>query len=122
MLCLSTKCGDDSILIDWPVDTKTRIVEIERTTGGFVVRAQYDVNRSGKFYEQLLRERCVELTFENHRWPDLKRFEQYIDGVARDRVDVELADISGFNLLFPIPQCEVGVADLTQNPGCSGGT
>ena len=122
MLRLSTKCGDDSILIDWPVDTKARIVEIERTTGRFVVRAQYDVNRSGKFYEQLLRERCVELTFENHRWPDLKRFEQYIDGVARDRVDVELADISGFKLLFPIPQCEVGVADLTQNPGCSGGT
>ena len=122
MLRLSTKCGDDSIRIDWPVDTKARIVEIERTTGGFVVRAQYDVNWSGKFYEQLLRERCVELTFENHRWPDLKRFEQYIDGVARDRVDVELADISGFNLLFPIPQCEVGVADLTQNPGCSGET
>ena len=122
MLRLSTKCGDDSILIDWPVDTKARIVEIERTTGRFVVRAQYDVNRSGKFYEQLLRERCVELTFENHRWPDLKRFEQYIDGVARDRVDVELADISGFNLLFPIPQCEVGVADPTQNPRCSGET
>ena len=122
MLRLSTKCGDDSILIDWPVDTKARIIEIERTTGGFVVRAQYDVNRSGKFYEELLRERCVELTFENHRRPDLKRFEQYIDGVARDRVDVELADISGFNLLFPIPQCEVGVADLTQNPGCSDGT
>lgn len=122
MFRLSTKCGDDSILIDWPVDTKARIVEIERTTGRFVVRAQYDVNWSGKFYEQLLQERCVELTFENHRWPDLKRFEQYIDGVARDRVDVELADISGFNLLFPIPQCEVGVADLTQNPGCSGGT
>ena len=122
MLRLSTKCGDDSILIDWPVDTKARIVEIERTTGRFVVRAQYDVNRSGKFYEQLLQERCVGLMFENHRWPDLKRFEQYIDGVARDRVDVELADISGFNLLFPIPQCEVGVADLAQNPGCSGET
>ena len=68
MLRLSTKCGDDSILIDWPVDTKARIVEIERTTGRFVVRAQYDVNRSGKFYEQLLRKRCVELTFENHRF------------------------------------------------------
>lgn len=69
------------------------------------------------FYEQLLRERRVELAFENHRWPDLKRFEQYIGGVARDRVDVELADVSGFNLLFAIPQREVDVADLTQNPG-----
>lgn len=82
---------------------------------------QFDVDRSGDFFEQLLRERRVELAFENHRWPDLKRFEQYIDGVAEDRVEEELADASGFNLLYPIPQREVDVADLQQNPGYAGG-
>ena len=82
---------------------------------------QFDVDRSGNFFEQLLRERRVELAFENHRWPDLKRFEQYIDGVAEDRVDEELADASGFNLLYPIPQREVDVADLQQNSGYAGG-
>ncbi|MEF8796948.1 MAG: RagB/SusD family nutrient uptake outer membrane protein [Salinivenus sp.] len=82
---------------------------------------QFDVDRSGDFFEQLLRERRVELAFENHRWPDLKRFEQYIDGVAEDRVEEELADASGFNLLYPIPQREVDVADLQQNSGYAGG-
>lgn len=84
--------------------------------------AQFDVDRSGNFFEQLLRERRVELAFENHRWPDLKRFEQYIDGVARDRVNDEVEGLSDFNLLFPIPQREVDVAGLTQNDGYAGGT
>ena len=43
VLRLSTKHGEDSILIDWPVDREPRTVEIGRTSGGFVVRAQYDV-------------------------------------------------------------------------------
>lgn len=81
----------------------------------------YDVDRSGDFYGQLLEERRVELAFENHRWPDLKRFEQYDQGVARDRVANELSDVSGFNLLYPIPQREVDVAGLTQNNGYAGG-
>jgi len=84
---------------------------------------QYDVDRSGDFYEQLLRERRVELAFENHRWPDLKRFEQYIDGVAFNRVAEEVDGLTqnDFNLLFPIPQREVDVAGLDQNPGYGGG-
>lgn len=42
MLRLSTKRGEDSILIDWPVDTEPRTVEIGKTSDGFVVRAQYE--------------------------------------------------------------------------------
>ena len=75
-----------------------------------------DVQRTD-FYETLLAERRVELAFENHRWPDLKRFNQYLSGVAEDRLGVEVNDLSGFNLLYPIPQREVDVADLTQNDG-----
>jgi len=75
-----------------------------------------DVQRTN-FYETLLAERRVELAFENHRWPDLKRFNQYITGVAEDRLSVEVSDLSGFNLLYPIPQREVDVAGLNQNDG-----
>ena len=42
VLRLSTKRGEDSILIDWPVDTEPRTVEIGKRPGGFVVRAQYE--------------------------------------------------------------------------------
>ena len=84
---------------------------------------QFDVDRSGDFHEQLLRERQVELAFENHRWPDLKRFEQYIDGVAFDEVSDEIGGLtqSNFNLVYPIPQREVDVAGLDQNDGYGGG-
>lgn len=73
------------------------------------------------FYERLLHERRVELAFENHRWADLKRFEQY--GLsAQDELADELSNLSGFNLLFPIPQREIDVAPevMEQNPGYSG--
>lgn len=78
-----------------------------------------DVQRTD-FFETLLAERRVELAFENHRWPDLKRFEQYIPGVAQARVGSEVPNLSGFNLLYPIPQREVDVAGLEQNAGYSG--
>ena len=43
VLRLSTKRGESSVLIDWPVETEPRTVEIgKRPGGGFVVRAQYD--------------------------------------------------------------------------------
>lgn len=42
VLRLSTKRGEDSILIDWPAQEEPRTVEIGKTSGGFVVRAQYD--------------------------------------------------------------------------------
>lgn len=72
------------------------------------------------FYRRLLRERRVELAFENHRWPDLKRFNRYIQGVARDRLGDEIDDLSSFNTLFPIPQREVDVVGLSQNDGYGG--
>lgn len=42
VLRLSTKRGEDSILIDWPAREVPRTVEIGKTSDGFVVRAQYD--------------------------------------------------------------------------------
>lgn len=56
----------------------------------------------GSFTDKLLHERRVELAFENHRWPDLRRF-----GVAQ-----QVMGSKGLNakLLFPIPQRELDVS------------
>lgn len=68
----------------------------------------------GEFYQRLLDERRVELAFENHRWADLKRFD------AQHGIDIGSAfdepDLTPSRLLFPIPQREVDVAGLEQNP------
>jgi putative transposase len=42
VLRLSTKRGEDSILVDWPAREEPRTVEIGKTKDGFVVRAQYN--------------------------------------------------------------------------------
>jgi hypothetical protein len=63
----------------------------------------------GTFEDKLLRERRVELAFENHRWPDLLRF-----GKAKD---VMAAQQKKARLLFLIPQRELDINPLyTQNP------
>lgn len=55
----------------------------------------------GTFEQKLLRERRVELAFENHRWPDLRRF-----GVAQQTMQgMGLSP----KMLFPIPQREIDV-------------
>lgn len=61
-----------------------------------------DSSTPGSFTDKLLHERRVELAFENHRWPDLRRF-----GVAQ-----QVMGSKGLNakLLFPIPQRELDVS------------
>jgi hypothetical protein len=67
-------------------------------------------NTPGTFEEKLLRERRVELAFENHRWFDLLRF-----GKA-----IEIMQAKGYRpkQCFPIPQREIDVSRgaLQQNP------
>ena len=73
-----------------------------------------DGTTTGTFEEKLLRERRVELAFENHRWYDLLRF-----GVAKS-VMSEFLNLSesDITLLYPIPQREIDVSNgnLVQNP------
>lgn len=65
----------------------------------------------GTFNEKLLRERRVELAFENHRWADLKRF-----GVATQTMAAMTPSLTA-KLLFPIPQREIDVTPgMVQNP------
>lgn len=68
---------------------------------------------SGTFTEKLLHERQVELAFENHRWPDLRRF-----GVAKEMINKAEPFISQSAVkdLFFIPQREMDInKDFIQN-------
>ncbi|WP_222539306.1 RagB/SusD family nutrient uptake outer membrane protein [Pedobacter polysacchareus] len=68
-----------------------------------------DSSTPGTFAEKLLKERRVELAFENHRWPDLLRF-----GKA---AEVMKAQGKTPRLLFLIPQRELDINNTyTQNP------
>ncbi|WP_127139058.1 RagB/SusD family nutrient uptake outer membrane protein [Flagellimonas oceanensis] len=62
-----------------------------------------DASTPGTFEEKLLHERRVELAFENHRWPDLKRF-----GSTGMVVDAETF-ITGTREYFYIPQREMDI-------------
>ncbi|KPP99098.1 MAG: SusD family sugar-binding outer membrane protein [Bacteroidetes bacterium HLUCCA01] len=68
-----------------------------------------DANTPGTFADKLLQERRVELAFENHRWPDLIRF---------DRAEQAMQQLGlTARMLFPIPQREIDVTPgFTQNP------
>ena len=72
-----------------------------------------DATTPGTFDEKLLNERQVELAFENHRWPDLKRF-----GVAVQKITQAepLIDAGSIRNLFFIPQRELDInTNFVQN-------
>ncbi|WP_318312767.1 RagB/SusD family nutrient uptake outer membrane protein [Flagellimonas crocea] len=62
-----------------------------------------DASTPGTFEEKLLHERRVELAFENHRWPDLKRF-----GAVNKVVEAE-DFITNTREYFFIPQREMDI-------------
>ncbi|MBY0541890.1 MAG: RagB/SusD family nutrient uptake outer membrane protein [Sphingobacteriaceae bacterium] len=63
----------------------------------------------GTYAEKLLKERRVELAFENHRWPDLLRFGKVNDFLTPQGKKARL--------LFLIPQRELDInKTYTQNP------
>jgi hypothetical protein len=68
-----------------------------------------DASTPGTFAQKLLKERRVELAFENHRWADLKRFGVATEAMAAKGLTAKM--------LFPIPQREIDVSPgMQQNP------
>lgn len=78
--------------------------------------------------ELIIKERQVELAFENHRWYDLVRWGKAVDvmnahGVRQKaerpttEVEPNAYQLTPDKLLLPIPQTEVTLDNLTQNPG-----
>ncbi len=69
--------------------------------------ADIDGTTPGSFEDKLLDERQLELAFENHRWPDLKRFGVVAEKLLEAESDViEAGDIRN---LFFIPQRELDI-------------
>ncbi|CAG2533784.1 Starch-binding associating with outer membrane [Maribacter dokdonensis] len=62
-----------------------------------------DASTPGSFEEKLLNERRVELAFENHRWPDLKRFN------AESKIQEAESFITATREYFYIPQREIDI-------------
>ncbi len=73
-----------------------------------------DDTTPGSFQDKLLKERQVELAFENHRWADLKRF-----GVVNDKLieaESDVINVGDIRNLFFIPQREMDInANFVQN-------
>lgn len=78
-----------------------------------------------EFRAAIMQERRVELAFENHRWYDLVRWGTAIEvmkahGVREKArgtyIPANAYIITNNNLLLPIPQKEVNLDKLTQNP------
>lgn len=66
-----------------------------------------DASTPGTFQDKLLKERQVELAFENHRWADIKRF-----GVVSEKLieaEGEVITASDIRNLFFIPQREMDI-------------
>ena len=66
-----------------------------------------DAATPGSFEEKLLDERQVELAFENHRWPDLRRFGVVVEKLTEAEPDV--IEPSAIRNLFFIPQRELDI-------------
>ncbi|MDT7828665.1 RagB/SusD family nutrient uptake outer membrane protein [Pricia sp. S334] len=66
-----------------------------------------DTSTPGSFEEKLLQERQVELAFENHRWPDLRRFGATVEKVTA--AEPEVTDAGDIRELFFIPQREMDI-------------
>ncbi|CAI8207779.1 MAG: SusD-like protein [SAR116 cluster bacterium] len=73
-----------------------------------------DASSPGSFKEKLLKERQLELAFENHRWADLKRFNMVNEKLNQAESDV--INESDIRDLFFIPQREMDInPNFTQN-------
>ena len=70
---------------------------------------------------QLMHERITELTGEGTRWFDLKRWGYFDDAASVSALAAHDEDYLNFTVgksgLLPIPQTDVDLAKLTQNPG-----
>ncbi|MDR0612048.1 MAG: RagB/SusD family nutrient uptake outer membrane protein [Dysgonamonadaceae bacterium] len=74
------------------------------------------------FQQALRRERLFELTYEQVRWYDLKRWKVLIKTVKRVSASNKKENVSATNYLFPIPQLQrdLNPAGLWQNWGYPG--
>lgn len=94
-----------------------------KTTGN--ANPALDINSQEVFRQALLQERRVELAFENQRWYDLVRSGKAVEVmnahgkkemIGKPTVPAGSYQVNANKLLLPIPQREVNLDNLTQNP------
>lgn len=96
----NNRSGDD-------VDAQTYLNMVRRRAFG---DTDHDITTTGSALTQAIwDERNFELSMEGHRFFDLVR-----TGQAADKID---GFVAGKHELFPIPQQEVDISELEQNPG-----
>jgi hypothetical protein len=75
----------------------------------------------GSLRAQIMHERVTELTGEGTRWFDLKRWGYLDNQPGVNSLAAHDADFKSFvvnkSQLLPIPQTDIDLAGLTQNPG-----
>ncbi len=94
---------------DLTVTTSTETLQFDITAAPYLP----DVTATGQaLLEAIWHERAVELAMEQHRWFNLIRTRQAAEAMAAIGLNFK-----EFQRLYPIPQTEVALAELEQNPG-----
>lgn len=102
------------------------ILDQLRARGGLLPLVRSSINTQALLRLAIEKERRLELAFENHRWYDLVRTERAIEVMNAHGVQEKVLkptvirpaafNVTPNNLLLPIPQQEVSVDNLEQNP------
>jgi len=96
-----------------------------RTRAGLPNKTAATVSSQAAFRDAIFHERQVELAFENHRWYDLLRTSNIITlmnahGVKEKQqhtyIPANAYQLTQNRLLLPIPQTDVNLDGLEQNP------
>jgi hypothetical protein len=96
-----------------------------RVRAGLAPKTAADLPTQDAFRDAVFKERRVELAFENHRWYDLVRSGKAVEVMTAHGIQQKtlstLIPANGYQvntnkLLLPIPQTDVNLDNLTQNP------
>ena len=96
-----------------------------RRRAGLPTKTAVDLSNQAQFRDAVLQERRVELAMENHRWYDLVRTGRAVDvmnaqGVLekarKSFLPASAYQVTSNKILLPIPQYEVTLDNLEQNP------
>ncbi len=93
-----------------------------KTSGN--VNPSLRIQNQQEFRDAIFQERRVELAFENQRWYDLVRSGRAVavmtahgrEEIPKQPIPSNSYMVTENNLLLPIPQREVNLDNLTQNP------
>jgi hypothetical protein len=96
-----------------------------RVRAGVAPKTAADLPTQDAFRDAIFKERRVELAFENHRWYDLVRSGKAVEvmnahGIQQKTLSTKIPanayQLNANKLLLPIPQTDVNLDNLTQNP------